>query len=322
VTTVQPIMPTSRADYSPHDEEAGSDLPVALFVHVHYADVWADMAEMIAERLTLPFRLVLTSSLPERDLVGLVSPHLNETLFFATENRGRDIRPFLQAYAAVDGYEIGLKLHTKRSIHRLDGDEWRDWMLSSLLPDGGQTAALVSALARDPRIGMVSAEGSLLRIRPWIMRNTEGMEKVARILGLDLARPLATSRFAAGSMFWFRRSALEGLADPRLLPIFEPEAGQVDGTIAHAIERITAVLAERNGMLALPSNILPVFGADFASSDLESLIRSRPGRQNEHLKEPHKLVVLVMRYAPFLGSAYARLPKGARRALRFVLRGS
>lgn len=54
--------------------------------------------------------------------------------------------------------------------------------------------------------------------------------------------------FVADSMFWVRLSALRPLLDAHLLPsLFEPEAGQVDGTQAHAIERIVGLVVRHSG---------------------------------------------------------------------------
>jgi lipopolysaccharide biosynthesis protein len=54
--------------------------------------------------------------------------------------------------------------------------------------------------------------------------------------------------FAAGSMYWFRVSALDGF-DKLVLPedAFENELGQRDGMLAHALERLTALYALAKG---------------------------------------------------------------------------
>ena len=65
-------------------------------------------------------------------------------------------------------------------------------------------------------------------------------------------------RFPVGSMFWARSAALKPLLDLDLQPQhFPPEAGQVDGTLAHAIERMLGVTCRAGGY-----HLLPVLGAE------------------------------------------------------------
>ena len=71
-------------------------------------------------------------------------------------------------------------------------------------------------------------------------------------LGVDFGKcDLENVFFAAGSMFWFRRSSLMALTAPDLAALFEPEEGQLDGTTAHAMERLFPVEARRQGYVSL-----------------------------------------------------------------------
>jgi lipopolysaccharide biosynthesis protein len=56
-------------------------------------------------------------------------------------------------------------------------------------------------------------------------------------------------RFAAGSMYWIRGFVLQGLRALNLGPDdFEAEAGQVNATTAHALERLVGILAQEAGL--------------------------------------------------------------------------
>lgn len=82
-------------------------------------------------------------------------------------------------------------------------------------------------------------------------------------------RPLlADDRFVAGSMFWVRLEALRTLLDAPLQPRdFEPESGQIDGTLAHAIERIVAAsVAQAGWRVAGTADVCGETVADAAAS--------------------------------------------------------
>lgn len=244
-------------DATPEDPPA----PVTVFVHVHYPEVWEGMCRLLAARMTVPFRLVLTTS---HDPRTLAVPHTTALLgceVLQVENRGRDILPFLRALAAAPAAGIGLKLHTKRSPQRQDGAMWLAAVLDSLvprrwpLPWGPRGVAdVVQRLRADRRIGLVAPARFALGVRPWVLENAPGMIRVMNAAGAGpglAAADLDGAYFAAGSMFWFRHDALAGLLAPAVLNLFEPEQGQLDFTAAHAIERLFPVEARRRGFLSM-----------------------------------------------------------------------
>jgi lipopolysaccharide biosynthesis protein len=228
------------------------EAPVVVFVQVYYPDIWREMSELLAERLAFPFHLVVTSPCSQADIVLPRTRALLSTRFLPVENRGRDILPFLRALAEIDNFEIGLKLHTKKSPQREDGAQWRAEVLNSLLPSPMAVDAIVSRMRADRRIGLVTPAGFCLSVKPWILLNASGMHLIMSALGSELAESLLDDVFfAAGSMFWFRRSALAALADRKLSELFEAEEGQLDGTIAHAMERLFPVEVRRQGYVSL-----------------------------------------------------------------------
>ena len=163
------------------------------------------------------------------------------------ENRGRDILPFLRVANQLldEGEDVVLKLHTKQSAHRADGNAWRRDLLARLLAPG-RTAGIVAAMRDDPALGMVAPEGHIQPLGYYWGANAQRVDALATRIGIPAPR-VASDSFVAGSMFWARLEALRPLLDAHLDEWeFEAEAGQVDGTFAHALERVLA-LAVRAG---------------------------------------------------------------------------
>jgi lipopolysaccharide biosynthesis protein len=221
--------------------------PVAIFVHVHYPEVWEEISALIEQRMDVRFNLILTTS-GEQELARPNSPLLDQFEVHRVENRGRDILPFITALSRTEiDFDIGLKLHTKRSLHRVDGAEWRRMLVDDLVPEGG-CGRFVELFRRDPNIGFLAPDAHWAPIGEHIGSNFGLVFDLCWRLGIDFGnRDYDTGRFIAGSMFWFRRAALGTLERNRIADLFVKETGQLDGTAAHAMERLFALLGERLG---------------------------------------------------------------------------
>lgn len=219
----------------------------ALHLHVWYLDTLPDVLSAVKET-ALPWRLVVTTPATQFDAVrdALVQHGLQGDIV-AVENHGRDILPFLQVAEGLlqDGHEVVLKLHTKRSTHRVSGEQWREEL--KRLVHGGRAARIVAAFQADPSLGMVVAEGYLLAVADFMGANGPAVQRLRTRLGLSLDP--AASVFGAGSMGWWRLQALRPLLDAHLYRSdFDPEEGQIDGTLAHAIERVLGACCEHTGL--------------------------------------------------------------------------
>ncbi|MCQ4166979.1 glycoside hydrolase family 99-like domain-containing protein [Tahibacter harae] len=217
---------------------APAERKVCVIIHAYYPELLQEIFELLA-RWEVPHRVIITT-VPERE--AEVRSQLQaagvEAECRVFENRGRDVLPFLRVAneLADAGEELIVKLHTKRSLHRADGDIWRRDLLTKLIAVDN-ARRIHEAFRSTAQLGMVAPEGHILPMNFYWGSNQRNVHYLCRLMGVAHAEP-STDAFAAGSMFWIRVSALRPLLDVHIDEAeFEPELGQVDGTMAHAIER-------------------------------------------------------------------------------------
>lgn len=218
--------------------------PPCAVIHAWYPEVLPEILSALSAS-GLVWRIVITTGHTQRELVqkclGDAELAADIRVF---PNHGRDILPFLHIADELldEGQQVVLKLHTKRSTHRSDGDAWRAEMLESLVaPD--RAAALLSAF-EDPALGIVAPEGHVHPLCYFLSANEAAIGHLLRRTGTRWKNDDPDLTFPAGSMFWIRLDVLRPLLDAHLSnEDFEPEAGQLDGTLAHAIERLVGLLA-------------------------------------------------------------------------------
>jgi lipopolysaccharide biosynthesis protein len=226
---------------------------IAVVVHVFYEDLLGELLRELAN-LDAPFDLIITNATGHPINVSHELSLARSTHTFDVPNHGRDILPLVMLINAgvLDGYELVLKIHTKKSQWRSahgdllgDGEKWRASFLSELLGSTDNVSAILRNFEESPNLGIVTSDGNLLGADFW-----GGDREISRALlrRLELDLDVHELQFAAGSMYWIRAFVLQGLFALHLSPEdFEEEAGQVDGTTAHALERMIGVLAREAG---------------------------------------------------------------------------
>ena len=140
-----------------------------------------------------------------------------------------------------------LKIHTKRSIHRHDGDHWRDDLFNKLLGSPKLVGKIKEKLDSQPDVGIIAPHGHILSSASYWGANENNIKRLANLA--DISYDGKEFPFVAGSMFWFRPSALTPLTSLGLTTDdFEIEKGQVDGTLAHAMERFFGLVTKATGL--------------------------------------------------------------------------
>lgn len=231
--------------------------PVAVVLHLYYHEMWDEIALRLHSQ-TFAFDLFVT--LPDRPgqeaAAAKVRAHIlaayPQARIWSFPNHGRDILPFLHLLHAglFAPYDAVCKLHSKKSPHRGDGDQWRKELLSGVLGEPAQTAARLRRFLADPQAGLWMADGQRIVGADWWGPNRARAQTLLAKVGLPAQSLLPELVFAAGSIYWIKPAALAAL---KALPVsaadFEPEMGQVDGTTAHALERAFGLILTSAGLV-------------------------------------------------------------------------
>lgn len=241
-----------------------------IVVHAWYLDALGELLQLI-QSSDLGARLLITTSAElQTDVHRIVAQYTlgDEVEILVYPNHGRDILPFMHVANRLldESEELVLKLHTKRSVHRDNGDQWRREM-AGLLLGAGTGRTLLEYLHAHPSVGLIAPAGHLLPVEQFIGANAHHLKHLQVRLGL--ATEVSRTRFSSGSMYWCRLAALRPLLDAHLYPSdFESESGQIDGTLAHAIERIIEAVINAAGFETIDTSaithIMPTKGPGYA----------------------------------------------------------
>lgn len=230
----------------------------AVVAHVYYPEIWPEFAEKFAE-LPIDFDLFVTLTYrgDESDaLIEQIREEFPQATILPVANRGRDILPFMTLVnaGALQGYEAVCKLHTKKSPHREDGDHWRQHLIGGILPDQDLPELLDTFLSDDDSAFWV-ADGQHFTGTEWWGSNFEITQHLLRRLETEISWDVLS--FPAGSIYWMKPLMVGLLQSMQLQEDhFDIETAQVDGTLAHALERAMGFLAMSAGQGVVQSTQL------------------------------------------------------------------
>lgn len=229
---------------------------IAVVIHAYYPQVFAEIINYLNQVDSIPLKLYISTEQGRglairKHLVNCPHPHILTEM----TNHGRDVLPFLKLlpHVIADGHEHLIKVHTKKSTHREDGDIWRKDLYEKLLTQGSIESA-IEQFSANAGVGIIGPEGHIVPMSFYWGSNAATVEKLSCRLGIKPTR-LAKLNFVAGTMFFASVKALQPLLDLALDDAdFEVETGQVDGTFAHAIERVLSISAHSAGLTVSPAN--------------------------------------------------------------------
>ena len=222
----------------------------AVVVHVYYPDLWHEI-ERALQNVDIDFDLYVTITCLDAEsnqIAEAIGRDWPGATVLTVPNHGRDIFPWVHLVNAgvLSRYRSICKLHTKRSPHLADGDQWRRRLVESLLP-GRATGELLQRFLDDDRAGVLVVAGQHLAGERWRGANWQRVAELLQRVGIQ---PDASAlNFAAGSIYWLKSEVIEAIERMGLqVDDFEPEQGATDGTTAHAFERTLGYLAAGAGL--------------------------------------------------------------------------
>ena len=229
------------------------DKPViALQVHAFFMDVLGEIVDIL-NSIPYPFDCYISTDTEEKrkEIVEQLERECNIHYLQVDvmDNRGRDVGPFLQQMEPViKNYKYIAHFHTKKSKHVDFGDDWRHFLFRNLFGGKEIISAILEKFERDDKLGMVIPEVYPIVRECLDWDNTkDDVQKLLESMGLhaELAEfPICP----VGDFFWARTDAVKILFDQKFKQIdFQEEAGQINYTLAHVIERIWCYMIEAQG---------------------------------------------------------------------------
>lgn len=217
---------------------------LCIHVHLFHADYLPKLQDL-AERLPNVGALIVTSPFEKllTDAKQLVGTNTN-IAFVPVENQGRNFGALFQIQNQISKFKYVLHLHSKTSSHM---SVRRSMLWSSTLwnklSDKSNLLRIVQLFESRPDFGLAFPE--LTAVLPRSAYSWGNNRKLAQALFPEVKLPEDEEAFAfpVGGMFVCKTEILTGLFKPLGLADFPAEPLAIDGSIAHALERLVAVYA-------------------------------------------------------------------------------
>ena len=246
-------------------------IKMGIHLHLFHIEQYIEFIEKLAE-FPYPFDLFITYSDTTYDKIlsicfsSEIIQNLNKLTLLITKNRGRDVGPWLIEMKKVHlEYDIFSHIHTKKNTNIDYGNKWRNYFLVNLIKKDS-VIDIINLFYSNEKLGIVYPP--MFKELYSIYRSAgEPPFQEINIINEYLKRikiPAINNcneiPFSVGTMFWYRPKALKKLfLDSLSYNDFPEEPIGINGTLAHAIERLPSYIAKIAGydtQLYLNSEIL------------------------------------------------------------------
>ncbi len=227
---------------------------IGIHLHLFYMELLDEIAGYLQN---IPFDYDLYVSVPNDCQVDLVRKALEplrsirSCTIKAVPNRGRDVAPLILTFAdKLLRHDFICHIHSKKSLH--SGNEqtlWRKHLFDNLLGSPWIVRKIFGVFDAYKDVGIVYPETHHLMwywAHTWLQNESIGRQLSSKYqVNCDWSGYLD---YPLGTMFWARTDALRPiLSSGFTIDDFPEESGQLDGTLAHALERMLVPVALREG---------------------------------------------------------------------------
>lgn len=234
-------------------DENNNSPRIAIQIHLFYTDT---IDEIINNLNEMPYSfdcyISTDTKLKQHEIEVLFKNKCkaSKTIVDVFPNRGRDVAPFIvQMSSVINEYDYVCHIHSKKTTTADYGDMWRKYLYKHLFGCKEYLIQLFDMFENDARLGLIFPEiYPVLEKQAHWGGNLEKCEAFLQDLDLnDIHLPM-TPNFPVGNMFWMRTSSVLNVFNHNItFDMFEEELGQINSTLAHAIERCWVYISENNG---------------------------------------------------------------------------
>ena len=249
-------MLAGRLNYS-----RSSGLKIAIHLHLYFIEQAYEFIERLKE-IDYPYDLLISvcSEQGKRQVEVMFNSAILGTLqnliVKVFPNRGRDVAPLFVGFKDEQkNYDLMCHVHSKKSPHFSWGDDWKNYLLDNLI-SADAVHDIIYYFDNDPEVGLVFPPIYKGLYEFWISHNLTPLEEKDKLNCQYLLEKMKISYpavkqsvyFSAGTMFWYRPDSLMPLFQCGLdFDDFPLEPIDITGSLAHAIERLPAIVADSQG---------------------------------------------------------------------------
>jgi hypothetical protein len=229
----------------------------AIYVHMYYYDLWAELANAIRNVQHAGLRVKVYVNQVQRGteteaMRRQIKVEFPTATVLVSENRGRDIGGLVNLLNSSNpaSYDYCAFIHSKHTKQEPGkGKRWRKELLGAIMSSPAKVRECIQHLDK---------KGGIVGTRRWYIRNGathEHCKHFAKRINVTYRH----KKYIAGTMWWCAPQLLQHIKNQGLTQdYFEPEAGQLDNTQAHAFERVITNLCEHYKKRTIPVQSKPM----------------------------------------------------------------